>query len=73
MDEKTKLELNFIDSANKNFKLSIDEPRQDLGIEEINQAADSILTGNIFTQNNGGLRELLNARKVTTKIEEILV
>ncbi len=73
MQEKTKLELNFIDLANKNFKLSIDGPRENLTSTEINAAAETVLGGNIFIQNGQGLRELGNVRRITTRTEQVVL
>lgn len=73
MEEKSKLELNFIDHENKNFKLAIDGPREDLSSTEINGAADTILGANVFVQNGQGLRELGNARKIITRTEQVVL
>ena len=66
-----KLEMDFLDALNKNYKISINDPRSDLTDVEVFAAMDQLLTANVFKSNNGDLIEKVSARVVTTSIEEM--
>lgn len=69
--EKMKLELGFLDGANKKFKISLDDPREDLDKEEIETAMNSLIDHNIFTSNGMDLAVLDVARIIRTSVEEM--
>ncbi|MBU5427898.1 DUF2922 domain-containing protein [Tissierella pigra] len=69
--EKTKLEMEFMDEANKKFVLSIDEPKSDLDSEEVKEAMEAILASNIFVSSNSDIIGLSEARIVYTTITKL--
>lgn len=70
---KVKLEMDFLDALNKNYRISINDPRPDLTDTEVFAAMDQVLTANVFKSNNGDLLEKVAARLVTTSVEEMEV
>ena len=69
--EKKKLEMDFLDEMNKRFRLSIDDPKDDLDIIQVEVAMDEILASNIFISNGTDLVSHDAARIVTTVVEEM--
>lgn len=65
---KTKLEMEFLDEANKKFVVSIDQPRPDVTPEEIGVAMNDIVAHNVFTSSTMDLVAPKEARFVTTTI-----
>ncbi|MGM0397318.1 MAG: DUF2922 domain-containing protein [Bacillota bacterium] len=70
---KTKLEMDFLDVLNKNYRISINDPRADLTDIEVFASMDSILGTNVFESRNGNLVDKVGARVVTTQIDEMAV
>lgn len=68
---KTKLEMDFLDELNKNFRISLDDPREDLSDTEVSDVMSDIMTANVFESKNGALVEVVGARVVTTTIIEM--
>lgn len=68
---KTKLEMDFLDALNKNFRISLDDPREDLSDTEVSDVMSDIMTANVFESKNGDLIEVVGARVVTTTITEM--
>lgn len=69
--ENVKLELGFLDKGNKKFKISIDDPRENLEREDIQEAMSNLIENNIFISNGMDLAELDVARIIRTSIEEM--
>mgnify|MGYP000947259974 CR=1 FL=1 len=69
--ERSRLELDFLDEMNKRFRLSIDDPRDDLDPLQVEAAIDAILSNNVFDSNGVDLVEIEAARIVRTIVEEI--
>ena len=69
--DKTKLEMDFLDGTNKMFRLSIDDPKVDLDIIQVEAAMDVILANNIFVSNGTDLVGYDAARIITTTVEEM--
>lgn len=67
----TKLEMDFKDQAGKNFKLTVDDPREDLTNEEVASFMDFIIAKDGFESKGLSLVRKHKAKKVTTKSEEI--
>ncbi len=65
---KKRIELEFLDKANKKFKIFLDDPKEDLEEIDILNAMDLILEKNIFTSNNTDLLEKNLARILETTI-----
>jgi hypothetical protein len=70
---KTKLEMDFLDDQNKNYRISINEPRADITDMEVFAAMDTLLGAGIFQSRNGDLVEKVGARVVTTTVDEMTV
>lgn len=69
--EKTKLEMEFLDSLNKVTRISLDDPRTDLVPSEIQSAMENIIAQNIFSTKEGDFVAAGKARVITTNINEI--
>ena len=69
--ETNKLILEFLDTSNKKFLITIDNPRSDLDPTEVKTAMESIVSDNVFTSADGELVGLGEARLVTTTINKI--
>ena len=69
--EKRKLEMDFIDGMNKKFRLSLDNPKEDLDTIQVEGAMDEILANNIFVSNGVDLVSFDAARVITTVVEEM--
>lgn len=63
---KKALELDFLDGANKVFKISLQDPKENLEEVEISAAMDNILNENIFESNNSDLKVKKGARFIET-------
>lgn len=68
---KAKLEMDFIDETNKRFRLSIDDPKEDLDILEVETAMDTVIANNVFVSNGVDLIGYDAARIITTTVEEM--
>ncbi len=68
---KTKLEMDFLDALNKNFRISLDDPREDLSETEVSDVMSDIMIANVFESKNGDLIEVVGARVVTTTVTEM--
>lgn len=71
METKTKLELNFLDGINKNFKITVDNPKDDLEASEIKLVGEDIIENDIFESNSTSLSKLGKVNKIITQKEEI--
>lgn len=69
--EKTKLEMDFLDSLEKVTKIILDDPKMDLTPSEIEVAMNSIISNNVFVSKNGDFVGVGGARVVTTNTNEI--
>lgn len=69
--EKTRLEMDFLDEDGKRFRISLNDPKEDLDRVQIENAMNSVIEHNIFDSNDGDLIALDAARIVTTTSEEI--
>lgn len=69
--EKTRLEMEFLDAADKKFTLRVDNPRIDLTEGEVSTAMASILTHNIFISGKLDLKSANDARIITTTVNTL--
>jgi NDP-sugar pyrophosphorylase family protein len=69
--EKSILEMEFLDSQGKKFKITIEEPREDLTEMEIRAAMDEIVQRNVFFSSTGDIVAVSGARYVRTLVEEL--
>ncbi len=67
---KTKLQMDFVNEGGKKFQIALDDPREDLEVEEVTQAMEAIITNNVFTVGMLDLVEAKGARIVTTEVQE---
>jgi len=66
-----KLEMEFLDSAGKKFKLTIDNPREDITGEEIKTVMDNIVARNVFSTTSGDIVSANGARLITTTVQDM--
>lgn len=71
MAEKVKLELNFKDSNGKNFKLTVDNPIEELTKENIEPVCNTIIEKDVFENKGASLLSIGKVEKVMTTTEEI--
>lgn len=64
------LEMIFGDSAQRNFVVRVNNPRNDLTETEIKQRMQVILNANVFRSTYGPLTALLGARLVTREVTD---
>lgn len=69
--DKLKLEMEFIDEADKKFTIRLDEPREDLTGEEVSLAMENIISNNVFASGSFDLKAASEARIVTTSINKL--
>ncbi len=69
--QKAVLELEFLDSQGKKFKLTVDEPRDDLTEMEIRTAMEGIVQRDVFFSTTGDIVAIAGARFITTTVEEL--
>lgn len=69
--DTVKLEMNFRDALDKNFRLSIEDPKEELDETQIEETMTNIITQNIFDSNGVDLITAKGARLITTNIEEM--
>nr|WP_300006042.1 DUF2922 domain-containing protein [Tissierella sp.] len=65
---KTVLELDFLDAADKKFKISVPDPKEDLEEVQVQATMEAILEKNIFISNNTHLVKPVGARVITTTV-----
>ena len=68
-----KLEMEFLNSLNKKYTISLDDPKEDLIPEEVQAAMESIITENVFIVSEGDLAEIVEARIVTTTVNKLMI
>lgn len=63
---KKVLELDFLDGVNRVFKISLQDPKENLEDIEVLGAMDAIVGENIFLSNGTDLRDKKSARYIET-------
>jgi ribulose 1,5-bisphosphate carboxylase large subunit-like protein len=71
--EKTKLEMEFLDEANKKFIISIEEPKSDITPEEVSQTMTTIINCNVFNSKMLDLVKANDARIVSTTVNKLSI
>lgn len=66
-----KLEMAFADEEGKQFKLTLNEPREDITETEVRQAMDDVVAKNIFYTAVGDVVSVIGARIITTVVDEL--
>ncbi|NLY68052.1 MAG: DUF2922 domain-containing protein [Tissierellia bacterium] len=69
--DRAKLEMEFLDSTGGKFKVTIDDPREDITGEEIKTVMEDIVARDIFYTNAGSIVAANAARIITTTIQEM--
>lgn len=69
--EKIKLEMEFLNSLNRKYTLSIEDPRSDLIAQDVQDAMEGIISQNVFQVSEGDLAEAVGARIVTTTVNSL--
>jgi len=71
--DKVRLEMDFLDIDGKRFRLSIEDPKEDIDGIQVETAMEDIIEHNIFESNEGDLSDIDRARIVTTSIQELAI
>lgn len=71
--EKTKLEMEFLDEANKKFVISIDEPKSDITPEEVSQSMATIINCDVFNSKMLDLVKANDARIISTTVNKLSI
>ncbi len=71
--ETKKLEMEFLNSLNKKYVISLDDPKFDLTQEEVQTAMEAIISDNVFTVSLADLAEVVEARIITTQVDKLIV
>ncbi|MGB9812770.1 MAG: DUF2922 domain-containing protein [Thermovenabulum sp.] len=66
------LELSFQNTAGKTVRITLQEPKQDLTPENVQNAMNLILSKNIFSSTGGDLVKALGARIVVRDVIEVI-
>lgn len=66
-----RLQLDFIDGLNKSFRISLDDPKEDLLPADIEDAMNAVVSFNAIGTDGVDIAGLDGARIVTTTVEEI--
>ena len=69
--EKARLEMDFLDQGGKKFKLTVDEPREDITEAEVGAAMEDVVDRNIFHTVAGDVVDSIGARIITTIVQEL--
>lgn len=69
--ESSVLEMEFLDSAGKKFRITIDNPRTDLTEAEVRTVMDDIVAKDIFFSTSGDIVSVSGANIVTTTVQEL--
>lgn len=65
------LEMVFKNQGQKNFSISLNDPRADLTPAEVKTAMDAVIEKNIFKSSSGDVVEVSGARIVDRTITEL--
>lgn len=60
------LQLNFKNELGRNFRITVDDAKENLTDAEVKAAMDTILSKNIFNTSGGNLTAIVGAELVTT-------
>lgn len=68
-----KLEMIFINAAGRKSTLSVYNAREDITAQEVQEAMDTVVEGEIFNTSGGDIVAISSARIVATDVTEIPV
>ena len=67
----TVLEMTFKNEGQRNFTISLNDPREDITGAEVKTAMDNIVDRNIFSTTAGDIVEISAARIINKQITEL--
>lgn len=67
-----RLEMTFQNMAGSRVTISVQDPKEDLGEEDVRGAMETIIDRNIFSSPGGDLVRIVGARIVTTEVAELI-
>lgn len=67
------LQLNFKNELGRNFRITVDDARENLTDAEVKAAMETILAKNIFNTSGGNLTAIVDAELVTTTAKSFAV
>ncbi|CAH0292642.1 DUF2922 domain-containing protein [Peribacillus sp. NPDC101481] len=65
------LELIFVTAEGKSATISVDNPKDPVGVNTVKQAMEKIIAGNVFVTSSGNFVDLKAARLVERNVEEV--
>lgn len=65
------MEMDFIDEGGKKFKLTVDEPKEDITEVEVRAPMGNVVDRNIFHTVAGDVVDSVGARIITTVVQEL--
>ena len=66
------LELLFRNTAGKNARISVQDPKEDLTTEEVQALMDNILDKNVYETPGGDLVEAVGARLIQKEVIQLI-
>ena len=72
MERLSRLQMDFKNTAGKNARLTVDQPKADLTPEVVHVAMEGILAQDVFTSKSGDLASIVGAQIVTTTTQELI-
>lgn len=68
--ETKKLEMEFLDEMEKNFKIRVDNPKEDLDGSGVKAAMTSLIEQGVIARKDKLIKKINKAQTVTTKVQE---
>ena len=72
MERLSRLQMDFKNTAGKNARLTVDQPKADLTPEVVHAAMEGILAQDVFSSKSGDLASIVGAQIVTTTTQELI-
>lgn len=70
-DKKKVLQMNFATADGGSLRISVNNTRDNVTVEEIKTAMDTVVSSNIFLTSSGEVVQKTRARYVTQEIENL--
>lgn len=68
--ETKKLEMEFLDEMEKNFKIRVDNPKEDLDGPGVKAAMTSLIEQGVIARKDKLIKKINKAQTVTTTVQE---
>ncbi len=65
------LQMLFKNDLGRNFRVNVDDVKDDVTPEDIKGCMDEIVTSDIFKANSEGIAGIAGAKIITTEVEEV--